>query len=87
MTAAGDRRDLGDVERYEALRSHALGGEASGWRLGLALLQRRGVAAWARAWTETSPRAPARPPAPLPDGGDELVGMLATSALACARTG
>ena len=48
-----------DVERYEQLRARALGGEPSGCRLGLALLERRGVAAWARAWR--------RPPAPAAD--------------------
>ena len=35
-------RAIGDVERYEQLRARALGGEPSGWRLGLALLERRG---------------------------------------------
>ena len=48
----------GDVERYEQLRSRALDGEPSGFRLGLALLERRGVAAWARAW-QAHPAAPA----------------------------
>lgn len=83
VEAAGDRREAGDVERYEALRRQALGGESSGWRLGLALLQRRGVVAWARAWPGTPPTAPARVPAEVPVGGDELVGVLATMALAC----
>ncbi len=75
----------GDVERYEQLRRHALGGEPSGWRLGLALLERRGVAAWARAWRST-PTAPpgARPTLEAPPvGGDEIVGVLASMALAC----
>ena len=45
----------GDVERYEQLRSRALDGEPSGFRLGLALLERRGMAAWARAWDTTAP--------------------------------
>jgi hypothetical protein len=76
----------GDVERYEQLRRRALLGEPSGWRLGLALLERRGVVAWARAWRGTTPE-PAAPPvtALAVDGlavGDELVGALASMALA-----
>jgi hypothetical protein len=65
------------------LRAQALGGDPSGWRLGLAVLQRRGVVAWARAWQTTAP-APARaaPVAPVA-ASDELVGMLASMALAC----
>lgn len=70
------------------LRQRALSGEASGWRLGLAVLQRRGVAAWLRAGETIAPTAPARPPADVPAGsGDELVGVLATMALACLRVG
>lgn len=79
--------DLADIERYEQLRSDALAGGPSGFRQGLALLQRRGVAAWARAWRTTLPApaagsavAAARDPA---DSTDEIVGMLATMALAC----
>ena len=74
--------DRGDVERYEALR-RALGGAASGWRLGLAVLQRRGVAGWARAWQAAAASPPARPAAGVPVGGDELVAVLAAMALAC----
>ncbi len=85
--AAGDERagDKTDVERYEQLRAHALGGEPSGWRLGLALLQGRGTAAWLRAG-----RGIAVVPVPSgrrlsePAGGDELVRVLATMALAVA---
>ena len=77
-------RDRDDVERYERLRCRALGGEAAGWQLGLALLQRRGVAAWTRAW----PTAPsARPALPAPAGAGEIVGVLADMALACAGGG
>ena len=72
-----------DVERYEQLRRHALGGEPSGWRLGLALLERRGVAAWARAWRTATPARAASPSVQTAAGGDELVGALATVALAC----
>jgi len=88
-----DARDSGaDVQRYEQLRLHALDGEPFGFRLGLALLERRGVAAWARAWGETS----AVRPAPAPDSptvcapvavGDELVGALASMALARVAAG
>jgi hypothetical protein len=65
------------------LRGCALGGEPSGWRLGLALLERRGVAAWARVWQATVPALPAPPAVQAPAGGDEIVGALATMALAC----
>ena len=77
--AAGPR----DVERYEQLRAQALEGDPSGWRLGLALLERRGVVAWTRAWQTTTP-----PPARLAIAAsaadsDQLVGVLASMALAC----
>jgi hypothetical protein len=78
--------DTGDVERYEQLRRRALGGETSGWRLGLAVLQHRGVAVWLRAGQSTGPvsdRPPTQPAVEGPVGGDELVGVLATMALAC----
>jgi hypothetical protein len=85
MTDEPHRRP-GDVERYEQLRRHAFGGDPSGWRLGLALLERRGVAAWARAWRSTTP-APAAPTVTglavqLPPADDRLVGALASMALA-----
>lgn len=78
--------DAGGVERYEQLRRQALGGEPSGWRLGLALLERRGVAAWVRAWQTTVPAPPSQPSRPAVEtavGGEEIVGVLATMALAC----
>jgi hypothetical protein len=87
--AAGDERagDRADVERYEQLRANALGGEPSGWRLDLALLQGRGIAAWLRAGRGIAaapvPSFP-RPPLSGPVGGDELVRVLATMALAVA---
>jgi len=74
------------MERYEQLRRHAMDGEASGWRLGLALFQGRGMAAWLRACRQTAqPSAPSvdGPPFREPLGGDDLVGALATMALAC----
>jgi hypothetical protein len=84
------RSDGGEVERYEQLRSHALVGEPFGFRLGLALLERRGMAAWARAWHTTAPagarvseiQAVATKPV-----GDELVGALASMALARVAAG
>lgn len=75
------------VERYEALRHHALVGETSGWRLGLAVLERQGVAAWLRAWRSIAPTPLARPSTDVPVAGDELVGALATMALACIAKG
>ncbi len=50
------------MERYEALRASALGGDPSGFRLGLAVLAQRGVAAWARVSRQTTPLAPAPRP-------------------------
>jgi hypothetical protein len=85
------RGDAGGVERYEQLRSRALDGEPSGLRLGLALLERRGVAAWSRASGTTAQAAGgATPPArvaPGPAAGDELIGALASMALARVAAG
>ena len=36
------------VDGYERLRAQALTGDTDGWRLGLGVLQQRGVAAWLR---------------------------------------
>jgi hypothetical protein len=87
VEASGERTDDGgDVERYERLRACALGGESDGHRLGLALLERRGLAAWTRAWPATaaghSP-PPARPAFEPAGDARELVGVLASMALAC----
>ena len=72
-----------DVARYEQLRARALEGDASGWRLGLAVLEHRGVVAWVRAWSSTLP-VPACPAPSTPAAvSDELVGALASMALAC----
>jgi hypothetical protein len=76
------------VERYELLRREALDGGASGFRLGLALLERRGVTAWARTCPPSSPSgrtasSPAgRPAVELPAAAEELVQALASLALA-----
>lgn len=81
--------DGGEVERYEQLRAHALDGEPSGFRLGLALLERRGVSAWTRAWGSTQAARPApAPTAAAPAPVDvELVGALASMALAHVAAG
>ena len=71
------RGDARGVERYEQLRSHALDGEPSGFRLGLALLERRGVAARSRAWGATAPApAGATPPARVAPGRRPVMSSL-----------
>lgn len=64
-----------------------LDGDPGGWRLGLGVLQNRGVTAWLRAWhalPATAPRQPCGPPAPTAPGtGDQLVAVLAGMALSC----
>ena len=76
-----------DIERYEQLRCYALGGGAQGQRSGLALLERRGLFAWSRAWQTTAPRASKRPVAQPPAAGEEIVGVLAAMAFACLTSG
>ena len=83
----GDGSDV--VDGYEQLRRRALTGDTDGWRLGLAVLQQRGVAAWLRVRQATVPTV--CPPTPVPatsrlaGGVDaELVGLLASMALAVA---
>jgi hypothetical protein len=80
-----------DVERYEQLRSQALDGGSSGFRLGLALLERRGVAAWSRSWQTTVPEhEPQHTPSAvveLPAAPRELVDVLADMALARVAAG
>jgi hypothetical protein len=80
------------VDGYEQLRARALGGDTDGWRLGLGVLQQRGVAAWLRvrqaAMPTVSPPTPARAGSRLAGGVDaELVGLLASMALAVAAQG
>ncbi len=78
------------VERYEQLRARALSGATDGFTLGLALLERRGLAAWARASRTTTPAvaaaaAPAHATvAGLPTDARQIVDALATIALAAA---
>jgi hypothetical protein len=86
--AIDDRTRRGsDVDRYEQLRGQALAGAPGCSRLGLALLQHRGVTAWTRAWHSTAPRAPVSPPVAAsvgaPVGEREIVRVLASMALAC----
>jgi hypothetical protein len=80
------------VDGYEQLRARALGGDADGWRLGLSVLQQRGVAAWLRVRQATvpkvSPPTPGRAVPPVAGGVDgQLVGLLASMALAVATAG
>jgi hypothetical protein len=86
----GDGSDV--VDGYEQLRARALGGDTDGWRLGLGVLQQRGVAAWLRvrqaAIPTVSPPPPTRAGSRLADGVEaELVGLLASMALAVASRG
>ena len=75
---------------YERLRERVLAGRPDGWRLGRALLARRGMVGWiaAQAAVASAPAAdaPARPaaaaaPGPAGDCG-QLVSVLAEMALA-----
>jgi hypothetical protein len=77
----------GDVEGYEQLRCRVLQGDGTGWRMGLAVLQHRGVAAWLRVCHGLSnvvrvERDRAVSAWPVPAGtADQLVGVLACMAL------
>ena len=87
---AGDRSDA--VDGYEQLRARALRGDTEGWRLGLGVLQQRGVAGWLRVRQATVPTVcpptPAREPSPIAAGMDaELVGLLASMVLGVAARG
>jgi len=79
------------VDGYEQLRARALSGGPDGWRLGLGVLQQRGVAAWLRVRQATMPKvSPPTPRAASPIAGGveaELVGLLASMALAVASQG
>src|SRR5258705_1946425 len=52
------------VDGYEQLRARALGGDTDGWRLGLGVVQQRGVAAWLRVRRAGMPTG--SPPTPTP---------------------
>ena len=77
----------GAVDGYEQLRRRALCGDVDGWRLGLAVLQQRGVAAWLRVrQTATAATLPLPMPARAASAGGtgvdaELVGLLASMAM------
>ena len=85
----GDRSNV--VDGYEQLRTRALSGDTEGWRLGLAVLQQRGLAAWLRvrqaSVATVSPPTPARAGSPIGNVNAELVGLLASMALAVATRG
>jgi hypothetical protein len=66
------------------LRHRALHGECDGWRLGLAVLQRKGVAAWIHAWGDLAPAPARRASSPSPEHCTELVAVLASMALGVA---
>jgi hypothetical protein len=97
VEACNDLDDTGGdgsavVAGYEQLRARALGGQADGWRLGLSVLQQRGVTAWLRVRQanigDVSPSTPARTAIPVAAGVEaELVGLLASMALAVATQG
>jgi hypothetical protein len=89
-----DTSDSGSdvVDGYERLRARALGGDVDGWRLGLGVVQQRGLAAWLRVRQATvstvSPPTPSRAGSPIAGGVEaELVGLLASMALAVATQG
>ncbi len=96
-----ERNELGEdpdsndhaVGGYEQLRQRALSGDVDGWRLGLGVLQHRGVAAWLQVRKAATAAAvpPPTPTATLPPvatGVDaELVGLLASMAVAVAARG
>jgi hypothetical protein len=82
---ADARACASSVEIYEQLRAHAVDGDGQGWRLGLALLVRQGVAGWMRAFEglPTPARRIATPAVPVTPGDQPLVAVLASMALVC----
>lgn len=83
----------GAAADYEALRCGVLAGAHGDHDLGLALLLRRGMAAWIRAWSACTPAslAPdrvARGSAPALSGGlrGDVTRLLVTMALTAAQT-
>ena len=85
------------VERYEALRAHAVGeGTLAFMPLGLAALRHRGVVAWMEVESRVVERAVAGPVFSVEDAGtisaptparSELVSLLASTALLVAEGG
>jgi hypothetical protein len=75
-----------EIECYEQLRSRALAGGHETHKLGLALLHRRGLAAWARALEGMAAVPGVKEMGPVgaePSDGGEIVCALASMALAC----
>jgi len=80
----------GDIDRYEQLRRRVLCGEPSGWQLGWGVLASRGVAGWLRVSHTIVPspqRHPARETPVGLVGSQQVVGVLASMALACVEAG
>lgn len=74
------------TERYEELRSAALGVTAAANGRGLALLIRHGVVAWMQAWAScVTPRSAPREQAQLPAACPEVITVLTEMAMAVAR--
>jgi len=72
------------AERYEQLRRRALDGAPDGFRLGLAVLQRQGMAAWIGAWEEIGGAPQPQQRTQAAHASDAVVAVLASMALACA---
>lgn len=81
------------MDGYEQLRERVLAGDVAGWRLGLAVVQHRGVAAWLRVrrsaagagGRSVADEAIRDVSAPAPAGvGGQLVAVLAGMALGAA---
>jgi len=85
---AAGRSDSGQVERYELLRRRVLCGEPDGFRLGLAVLQRQGMAAWLKAWdgldAVETPRVSSPPDLDKSLASESVVAVLASMTLICA---
>ena len=75
------------AERCEELRARAMAGQPDGFRLGLGVLVRGGVAAWMQACSSvrggTTPPIRAEPTSPGGGRADEVVAVLAAMAIAC----
>lgn len=77
------RRNDALTERYEELRTRALGRHTEGTIWGLVILRTKGITSWARAWQEYAedytPQTPCSVPSflPLSSTGDDMVRVLA----------
>jgi len=86
---ADDRDDAGPDPAalragYEQLRECVLAGRADGWRLGHAVLARRGMAGWIAAQTTVAPMAPAAAAREAAADCGQIVAVLSQMALALA---